>query len=350
MNNLKKVENLFSDNGISTYIITNISDVYYLSGFTGTTAYVIFDSGDFIFVTDGRYETQAKNEIKNIFKIVIVDSYRDYFSDYLSQKENITVSVETPLDFYLLVSEKSNVNVDKKSLVSSFRQIKSDEEVDMLRQSYHIAATAFTDMLEGVDYNMPEGVWAAKLEYNMKILGADSISFDTIIASGQRSGLPHGRASSKIIKKGEPVIIDYGCKKNYCSDITRVVLDSSNKQVLDVIDIVYTALKKATDTVKPGVKCCDVDAVARDYIHHKGYGKYFNHGLGHGVGIDVHEKPAFRQKDNTVLAPGMVLTIEPGIYLPDNFGIRLEDTILVTETGCEILSAVLDKYVYKIYS
>ncbi len=350
MDNLEKVENLFSNNGIFTYIVTNISDIYYLSGFTGTTGYVVFDSGDFIFVTDGRYETQAKNEVNSIFEIVIVDSYRDYFSDYLSQKKNVTVSMDTPLDFYIFVSEKSNVNVDKKSLLSSLRQIKSYEEVDMLKESYQIAAKAFTDLIEDASYDLPEVIWAAKLEYNMKILGADSTSFDTMVASGDRSGLPHGRASSKVIKKGEPVIIDYGCKKNYCSDITRVVLNSKNKLVLEIIDIVYSALKKATDAVRPGVKCCDVDSVAREYIDDKGYGKYFNHGLGHGVGIDVHEKPAFRQKDDTVLAPGMVLTVEPGIYIPDNFGIRLEDTVLVTETGCEILSGVLDKYVYKIYS
>ncbi|AEI15461.1 peptidase M24 [Flexistipes sinusarabici DSM 4947] len=348
MNRLEKFQAELSARGMECYIVTDNSHVYYLSGFTGTAGYIVFDNGTFIFVTDGRYENQVKNEISGDFKTEIVTSYINYFKDLAERKKKIAVDANCTLDLYLTLSDETTVNVDRDDIISSMRLIKDENEIELIRQSYKIAGDAFLGMLENVEYNITESVWAATLEYNMKIRGADSLSFDTMVASGDRSALPHGRASEKTVKKGEPVMVDYGCKKYYCSDITRIIYDADNSAVNELIDIVYSALQKAVEVVKPGILCSDVDKTAREYISDKGYGKYFNHGLGHGVGIDVHESPAFRKDNNTKLKPGMVLTVEPGIYLPDNFGIRLEDTVLVNETGCEILSGVLDKYVYKI--
>lgn len=182
----------------------------------------------------------------------------------------------------------------------------------------------------------------------MKLNGAKAPSFETIIASGARGALPHGTASEKIIEKGEPVVVDFGAKKEYCSDVTRLVKTGRDTDVDIIADIVYTALHKAKEKIRPGVKCSDVDAAARDYITEKGYGDFFNHSLGHGVGIDVHEKPVFSAKDDTVLEENMVITVEPGIYLPGKFGVRLEDTIAVKPDGHENLTAVFDKYVYEI--
>ncbi len=187
----------------------------------------------------------------------------------------------------------------------------------------------FLQSLDSFKPGVSELLWAAELEKNMKLNGAKSPSFDTIIGSGYRGAMPHGIASDKIVAKGDAVVVDFGSKKEYCSDVTRLVKTGADTNVDLVADIVYTALSKAKDAVKVGVKCSEIDAVARDYIQSKGYGDFFRHGLGHGVGIDVHEKPVFNSRDETVLEENMVLTIEPGIYLPGKFGVRLEDTIVV---------------------
>jgi Xaa-Pro aminopeptidase len=144
------------------------------------------------------------------------------------------------------------------------------------------------------------------------------------------------------------VIVDYGTFINYCSDITRMIYNGKDTQVIEIIEIVNSAKMKAIESIKPGKMANEIDKVARQYIEEKGYGEFFNHGLGHGVGIDVHEKPSLNPFDETVLKPGMVLTVEPGIYFKDNFGVRIEDTVVVTENGCEIITSMLDRHFYKI--
>uniref|UniRef100_A0A2C9L540 Peptidase M24 domain-containing protein n=1 Tax=Biomphalaria glabrata TaxID=6526 RepID=A0A2C9L540_BIOGL len=185
----------------------------------------------------------------------------------------------------------------------------------------------------------------AKLEYEIRMLGAEKSSFDAIIASGYRGALPHGRASNKIIKNGELITFDFGAIYNgYCSDITRTlhVGEVTDPKLLEIEAVLIEAQRLGKLAVKPGVSTFEVDKVCRDYISEKGYGKYFTHSTGHGLGIEVHEAPgvSFNKSVETILEPGMVITVEPGIYIEGFGGIRIEDDILVTENGHEVLSSI----------
>ncbi|HLD35808.1 MAG TPA: M24 family metallopeptidase [Planctomycetota bacterium] len=186
---------------------------------------------------------------------------------------------------------------------------------------------------------------ANQLEYNMRNLGAERAAFDSIIAVDERAALPHAPASDKPVTANCLVLVDWGaCVNQYHSDLTRVLFRGRISPLAKkVFQIVLDAQLKAIDQVKPGVKAMDIDAAARDYITQKGYGKYFGHSLGHGVGRMVHSMPRISSKNSETLKPGMVFTIEPGIYLPDKTGIRIEDMVLVTERGCEILTSQMPK-------
>lgn len=348
MENFSKCYNALKSKGMLPYFVSNLSHIFYLSNFTGTTAFVLIDENGYNFITDGRYEKQIKLELPSIFEKTIVSSYDNYFNFLSKNFKKIYCDVKTPLNIYLKLKNSSDVIVDIDDTIGQLRMIKSEDEIGLIKKAYHIAGKSFLASLSEFKFHNSENLWASKLEYNMKLYGFRKPSFDTIVASGVRSSLPHGVSSDKIISEDEPVIVDYGGFMGYCSDITRMIYNGSDTFVLDVIEIVNSAKLKAIDYIKPNVVAKDVDSVARSYIESKGYGKNFNHGLGHGVGIDVHEKPSLNPFDETVLKEGMVVTVEPGIYLEDNFGVRIEETVLVTENGCEILSSMLNKHFYKI--
>ena len=348
MSRISKFIKRLSENAIKAYFVYDISNIYYLSGYTGSTAFIFVIDENPILISDGRYETQIKNEVSDEFDVLIVSDYKDVFKEYARKCQTLHIDSKTDLKIYLQLSSVTDVIIDNDNLIQDLRKIKTPDELNLIKNAYKIAGDAFEKMLQKIKYGVSENEWAAVLEYEMKIGGAVSTSFDTIVASGFRSALPHGIASDKIINYDEPVIIDFGCKKHYCSDITRLIYSGNNPLVNEIINIVKTVLLKSIDKIKPGIKCSDIDKIARNYIDENGYGKYFNHGLGHSVGIDVHENPRFSPIDESVLKEGMVLTVEPGIYLPDKFGVRLEETILVTKNGCEILSSVLDNLVYRL--
>lgn len=348
---MKKLNNLFKqlqNQGMLPYFVTNLSHIYYLSNFTGSTAYILIDENGFEFITDGRYKNQIEDEIDKVFNKVIVDNYNRYFGKLSEKYKKIYVDFKTPLELYTKMKKNSDIIVDLNDIIGQLRLIKSENEISIIKNAYEIASEAFTDALKEFEFGETENVWAAKLEYSMKVRGARRPSFDTIMASGHRGSLPHGIASDKKIDLSEPVIVDYGAFINYCSDITRMIYNGNDKKVFEIIDIVNSAKMLAIENVKEGKRACEIDAVGRDFIEKKGYGKFFNHGLGHGVGIDVHEKPSLNPFDETELKAGMVITIEPGIYFENNFGVRIEDTVLVTENGCEILSSMLERHFYKI--
>jgi Xaa-Pro aminopeptidase len=345
---LEQLHKLLRSKSCLPFLITNLSNIYYLSKFTGSTAYILVDDNGFKFITDGRYKTQIETEIPENFEKVIVESYINFFEKLSTECPKLYLDNKAPLELYAKMKKNSDVVVDLDDIIVQLRQIKSDEEILTIKNAYKIAADSFVETLGEITFGKTENIWAAKLEYNMKKNGGRRPSFDTIVASGYRAALPHGVASDKIVKESEPVIVDYGTFINYCSDITRMIYNGKDTQVIEIIEIVNSAKMKAIESIKPGKMANEIDKVARQYIEEKGYGEFFNHGLGHGVGIDVHEKPSLNPFDETVLKPGMVLTIEPGIYFKDNFGVRIEDTVVVTENGCEIISSMLDRHFYKI--
>ncbi len=336
-----------SEFNIDIFFITKMADIAWLTGFDGSTAYLAIGRDKALFITDGRYETYAKEILSAEWDLEIVKSYSEYFESFAKSHKRITMQPCGNVSLYITFRKAgAEVGVDMDDLLQHMRMIKTPAEIAAIRDEYRLAAAAFTSSLGEWRFGQTEKAWAALLEFKMKELGADGPSFETIIASGTRGALPHGVASDKLIETAEAVTIDFGSARMYKSDYTRVIYNGKNKEILKVINTVHDAMRLAIDAVKPGIACSELDSIARKHIASAGYGQYFNHSLGHGVGIEVHEKPVLNAKSEDIVAPGMVFTIEPGIYIPGKFGIRLEDTVVVNETGCELLSSVLDKYVY----
>lgn len=334
---------------IPAVLITNLTDIKYLSGFTGTTAYMIVDLEKATFYTDGRYELQSKEELEETIHIEIVKNYNNIFTEECGKYNKILLQPSCTINISSKVASKgAEIYLDEEDFMLRLRMLKDDKEIKLIKEQYNIAGKGFLRALKMMKYNTSEKSWAAALEYHMKMLGAKGESFETIVASGVRGAMPHGTATEKQVQENEPVIIDFGSRDTYTSDYTRMVYAGNEQEVLSVIKIVEEAVEKSIEGISTGVLCSDIDKIARNHIEEAGYGQYFNHSLGHGVGIDVHEMPVLRTKSDTILEDNMIFTIEPGIYLPNKFGVRIEETVLVKNGKAEIISNILDKHVYNI--
>lgn len=236
--------------------------------------------------------------------------------------------------------------VPLEDAVNVYREVKTEDEIAKLARAEQIGDEAFTEIVKFIHENWKDGLTeqrvALQLEYEMRLRGAEGTSFDTIAASGSNSSLPHAMPQPKLLTEGDFLTMDFGCMyQGYCSDMTRTihigeVVESEQKKVYDTV---LRAQLAALSVVKPGMVCSDVDKCARDIIADAGYGDYFGHGLGHSVGLFIHEEPRFSMKCDAVLKPGVVITVEPGIYLPGRFGVRIEDMIVVTEDGYQNLAS-----------
>ena len=334
---------------IPAVLITNLSDVRYLSGFTGSTAYMLIDLEKAVFFTDGRYSIQAAEEVSEHIIVEIVKDYSSIYTERCAAFKKILLQPSCSINISSKIAAKGvEIYLDEKDFMQKLRMIKDSSEISLIKEQYNLAGKAFLRALKSFKYGTSEKSWAAALEYHMKMLGAKGESFETIVASGVRGAMPHGTASEKKVSENEPVIIDFGSGDIYTSDYTRMIYAGSDSEVLKVIDIVRSALEKAVESIEEGIICSDVDNAARAYIEEQGYGAYFNHSLGHGVGIGVHELPVLKPKSDILLEDNMIFTVEPGIYLPEKFGVRLEQTVLVNNGKPEIISSALDKYVYNL--
>ena len=334
---------------IPAVLITNLSDVRYLSGFTGTTAHMLIDLEKAVFFTDGRYSIQAAEEVSENIVVEIVKDYSSIYTERCSVFKKILLQPSCSINISSkIASHGVEIYLDEKDFMQKLRMVKDSSEISLIKEQYNLAGKAFLRALKSFKYDTSEKSWAAALEYHMKMLGAKGESFETIVASGVRGAMPHGTASAKKINENEPVIIDFGSRDIYTSDYTRMIYAGNDEEVLKVIDIVRVSLEKAVESIAEGIMCSDVDKAARSYIEEQGYGNYFNHSLGHGVGIDVHELPVLKPKSDFLIEDNMIFTIEPGIYLPEKFGVRLEQTVLINNGKAEIISSALDKYVYSI--
>lgn len=334
---------------IPAVLITNLSDVKYLSGFTGTTAYMLVDLEKAVFFTDSRYSIQAAKEVSENIVVEIVKDYVGIYTERCSAFKKILLQPSCSINISSKIAAQGvDIYLDEKDFMQKLRMVKDNSEISMIKEQYNLAGKAFLRALKSFKYETSEKSWAAALEYHMKMLGAKGESFETIVASGVRGAMPHGTASAKKVIENEPVIIDFGSRDIYTSDYTRMIYAGNDAEVLKVIDIVRSALEKAVESISEGFVCSDIDNAARSYIEEQGYGKYFNHSLGHGVGIDVHELPVLKAKCDYLIEDNMIFTIEPGIYLPEKFGVRLEQTVLINNGKPEIISSALDKYVYNL--
>ncbi|GAC43048.1 Xaa-pro aminopeptidase [Paenibacillus popilliae ATCC 14706] len=296
-------------------------------------------------MTDFRYTTQASDQAKHMQVVEYTSSMTDTLKQLLSEagltrigfeQEHVTYST------YAAYSEQLQgielVPVDRR--VENLRMIKDAEELAVMREAAQLADKTFSHILGFIKPGVREKDLALEMEFFMRKLGATSSSFDTIVASGERSALPHGVASDRIIRGNEFITFDFGALYNgYCSDLTRtVVLGTPSEKHRDIYHIVLEAQLHALARIRPGMTGREADALARDMIKRHGYGDQFGHSTGHGVGMEVHEMPRLASSSDDVLTPGMTVTVEPGIYLPGFGGVRIEDDIVITDSGIELIT------------
>lgn len=331
---------------IGALLIVNGTNRRYVTGFTGSAGWVLVLPGDVFLITDGRYTEQAKAQAP---ACTVVQSGSDGMVPVLQQlleRQHVReLHVEgeslSYLEFQKLAEKLAPVTVQAvESPVPGLRLIKDETELAVLREAEALGDAAFAHIIDFIRPGLTETEVAAEIEAFMRRRGASDRSFETIVASGPRSALPHGVASDRVLQPGDLITLDFGCVyKGYCSDMTRTVaLGNVDPKLREIYDIVLRAQEAAVAALRPGITGAAVDAVARQIIADAGYGQYFTHGTGHGVGLEIHEGPRLSATGNVSLEAGMIVTIEPGIYIPGLGGVRIEDMAVITPDGYELLS------------
>jgi Xaa-Pro aminopeptidase len=343
-------------------LITNTVNVQYLTGFTGEDSFLLFTPEISFFITDARFTEQAKEEIrdKNI-KIVrqkegLLKKVAELLADGKQRKIKKLAFESSFMSVNFFNHLKKNLSKRIKLLptqntIESLRAFKTPEEIEKIKKAIKCAADAFNKIRDFIKPGLTEKEIADELDYFMRKLGAERCGFTTIIGVDERAALPHASISLKKVSAQSLILIDWGaCCNAYNSDLTRVLfMGNPTTKIKALYQTVLEAQQHAINILKPGEMIKNVDLAARNHIKQQGYGNYFVHSLGHGVGRMVHELPGINMKNQEVLKPGMVFTIEPGIYLPGQMGIRIEDMVLITETGCEILTDYVPKKLSEMY-
>ena len=332
---------------VDALFVTNPANMRFLAGFTGE-GYVYFSKKQKMVVTDSRYTIAATAECEG-FVVVEWDKKGYYIPLLEALKEEgikrlgIEDETMTVAEYEKLKQALKNVELESvqltlmKTQITERRAIKSEEEIEKIRQAEAIGDRAFAKLIPELKAGMTEKQVAARIEYLMKEEGAEGFSFETIAASGIHSAMPHAVPTDKVLENGDFLTMDFGCLyQGYCSDMTRtVVIGEASKKHKEIYDIVKQAQETALAGIRPGLTGKEIDALARTVIEEAGYGECFGHSLGHSVGLEIHENPCFSRKEETVIQPGMVITVEPGIYIENFGGVRIEDVVVITETGCE---------------
>ncbi|MFJ8527830.1 Xaa-Pro dipeptidase [Bacillus sp. NPDC094106] len=344
MEKITKLRSAFNEAGIDGILLTNEYSRRYMTNFTGTAGVVLISNERALFITDFRYVEQAGKQAVG-YEIVqhtglILDEVAKQVKELGIQKLGFE---QDTLTYSSYTAHKEAVEaefVPTSGLVEKLRLIKTDSEIKILKEAAQIADAAFEHILSFIRPGVSEIEVSNELEFFMRKQGATSSSFDIIVASGLRSALPHGVASEKVIETGDFVTLDFGAYyKGYCSDITRTIaVGEPSDKLKEIYSVVLEAQLRGVNGIKAGLTGREADALTRDYITEKGYGEYFGHSTGHGVGLEIHEAPGLASRSETVLEPGMVVTVEPGIYIPGVGGVRIEDDIIVTSEGNEVIT------------
>ncbi len=343
---IQALQRLLKQDNLDCLLVTDLPQIRYLCGYTGTNGLLIVFQSDALFITDFRYAGQVKQQVKGTrIKVVSRELMSELDENKQLQTRNLRVGY---LEQFLPVQ---NLNMIKAKLpnallaptlgmVESLAIKKDPGELKLLKKAAEITDTAFSRILQIIRPGVGENEVRAELEYQMMMLGAEKPGFETIIASGPRSALPHGVASNKKIKKGEFVTLDFGAVyEGYHADMTRtVVVGKANSRQKKIYNLVLKAQIAGTKKAKAGLKGSEVDKHVRDIITRAGYGKNFGHGLGHGLGLQIHEEPRLSPLSDSILEPNMVVTVEPGIYLDGWGGVRIEDDVIITRNGCKVIN------------
>lgn len=350
MTRLKKVLSVMVQKHIDGILLKDENTIRYVCGFSGDSSLLYIDHGQAVLITDGRYTEQARLEMSKMFKVLeykAVDSLSIWRAALeLARSGGVNVlgfdgSWYSYAEYSALKQLAGELCLESIDL-SGIRMVKDKKELELLQKAAWIADDAFNKLLKEIQPGCTERELAARLEYYMRERGSEKVSFDTIVASGERGALPHGMASDKVVETGEFITFDFGAiYKGYHSDITRtVMLGMATGWQREVYDIVENAQRLGVKSARIGMTGQEIDNLVRQYIVDQGYGEYFIHGTGHGVGLEIHELPNINKRGTNVLENGMIFTIEPGIYIPGKGGVRIEDTVVLTENGARALNGV----------
>lgn len=351
---ISNLKNFFSDN-TSAALIMSEENVCYFTSFHSSNGYLVVTKDKSYFLTDSRYIEAAQSKISSCDEVLLLKNMKEDISALLKklgitklhlESERTTVAryndIAKTMDFAETVCDGA---LDKA--IEEIRKVKTQAQVEKIVKAQRIAEKAFDYILSFISTEKTEKEIALELEYFMLKNGADALSFETICVSGKNSSLPHGVPSDKKIENGDFITMDYGATVDfYHSDMTRTVAvgEASSKQI-EVYETVLKSQMAGLKKIKAGVPCSEVDAVSRDIIKNAGYGDFFGHGLGHGVGVEIHELPTLNPSSKEILKAGHVVTVEPGIYLPGEFGVRIEDMAVVTDDGCVNLTSCEKKLI-----
>jgi len=341
---LSRVLEIIEEKDLHSCILKGMDNIFYLTGFRGSEGTVLVTKGDVVVLTDSRYITHAQEVA--IGCTVLETRGKDNLLGTLFERYGIT---RTGFDSYHTLYQtyhtwkESSPGVEFVPLsndIEAIRRCKDPDEILAVKKAVDIATRAFAAVLEKIAPGRTEKEVANELDYAMRCFGADEPSFETIVASGPRAALPHARPTDKVLKDGEEVIIDFGCLVDgYCSDETCTVpLGEPKAKIKEIYGVVREAKDRGIQAVRAGLPVQELDMIVRGFVEDKGYGDFFRHGTGHGVGIAVHEVPAVTVNGEGLLEENMIITVEPGIYIPHVGGVRLEDMVLVTEGGGEVLT------------
>ena len=342
---IEKIQEILDNN--TAAIISDDSNRLYFTGFNSSAGMVVITKNGAWFFIDFRYIEKAKSTVSHM-SVILAEKLLSQLKELFENQNIRNILLETDrinLDFYGSLKEKFqgvNISLEKNltKKIAYLRSIKTEEEKELIKKAQSLTDKTFDYILNYIERGKTEKEIMLLMEFYIRKMGSEGVSFDFIVVSGNNSSLPHGVPTDKPITDGDFITMDFGAVvSGYRSDMTRTV---ALKYVTDkqrkVYETVLSAQKSALDAIKPDVKCCEIDKIARDLIYNAGYEGCFGHGLGHSVGIEIHENPSFNTRDETKLQKGMVLTVEPGIYLENEFGVRIEDMVYITDNSYENLT------------
>ncbi len=345
------IRNALHHNGCDAYFSVFPPANQYVTGFSTSfyeiSSAIVVTKSEAHFMCDFRYTEQAREEVTEFAIEEISGDLLARAGEHLSKLSVKRVAFDpdglTVAELDRLQSTFDGEAVADGSVVSRMRVVKTADEVKTIRAASNLAEGVLRDLAPTLVEGMTERDLVAQFEYEFKKRGASGVSFDTIALFGPKSSLPHGEPGDKKLTKGDIVLLDFGCRKaGYCSDETRTYVfgESPGSWFDEIYAITLDAQLQSLDAIKPGKLGKEIDSIARTIIKDAGYGQFFGHGLGHGVGVEIHEAPRLNAHSETALEPGMIVTVEPGIYLPGKGGVRIEDLVVVTEDGCDILTSM----------
>jgi Xaa-Pro aminopeptidase len=347
-NRRKNLRAQFDSLGVDAMLVSNDKNVRYLTGFTGDSSMLLLDASGDLMLSDSRFTTHLAQDCPDVPTAIRDARHKldEFLSETLTGRPIRRLGIEADVMTVAQHEQFQKALGDKLELVSTQgvvlrqRAIKDTEEIELTRRAARLAEEAFLQITASLRPDQTEREVAFLIEHTIRQMGGSGCSFEPIVGVGSNAALPHAIPTDRRLDADPVLLIDWGADlEGYKSDITRTIFTGPvSDEVRTIYRVTLEAQLKAIEAIGPGKSTIEIDAIARDHIRDAGFGDYFGHGLGHGIGLNIHEEPRFSPRTDTTLEPGMIVTVEPGIYLPGKAGVRLEDDILVTETGHEVLT------------